>query len=762
MPIQNSSWQHLKAILRHVRLAYSTPMPLRVLLIMMTTTLSLWGVALWSYHAWSVQHHDKQNKQLTSHILNQFQRYETVLLGCKSLHIASEKVTVEEWAQYIYGLEITSNYQAVTDIAIIEFQNQPLDKQTTDTHPDQWQAVVKKRFCFRAHQTADLINFDTTDLIRRKLMQAAQENMIVCLPTISTWQCSDQSSTLILPLYEKDYFDAPNVDRMSRLKGWVAMAVDLETLIELNEQYLMDGEQISLQYISPESIENNHVLLENLQVNLNQSNTFSTHHMAGGVWAVQISNTSSTQSSIVLLLLNSIFAAAVIISLLFSGLLGASISSHQHAMQIIKIKSKALDESEHRTREILDTANEAFFACNFSGHIVDWSKQAQRLFGYRTDQIIGQTISQTILPTTSKQDTTHGGLRKILAGSPEDEGSGQRIELEARDANGRLFPIELSIAPMKTTEGFVFNAFAHDITSRKELQTQLAHAQKLESIGELAAGIAHEINTPTQYVGDNTRFLKDAFEELDQAQTALLQYINETKNDPVSQSPHFQKLLSELESLDLEFLHEEIPSAITQTLDGIQRVAEIVRSMKNFAHPGTETKQLSDLNQAIKSTTVVSRNVWKYVSDLKLDLDPNLPKVNCTPGEINQVILNLIVNAAHAIEDKQKLKGSESMGTIEIRTKHDGENVIIQVIDTGNGIDQTIRERIYDPFTTTKQVGRGTGQGLAIARTVIVDKHQGQISFQTEEGVGTTFTIVLPVDSETNVLSENLDQPVSQ
>ncbi|MFG0251106.1 MAG: ATP-binding protein [Phycisphaeraceae bacterium JB051] len=762
MSKQNSSWLHLKAILRHVRLAYSTPTPLRVLLIMMITTLSLWGTALWGYRVWSQQQNNKQNKQLTTHILNQFQRYETVLLGCKSLYIASDQVTIDEWSQYIYGLEITSNYQAVTDIAIIAFENQSEDAITSNSNPSQWQAVVKKRFSFRDTDENELINFDTTDLIRSKLMQAAQENMILCLPTVSTWRASDQSSTMILPLYEKDFFDVPNADRLSKLKGWIAMAVDLQTLIELNENYLLDGEHVSLAYLSPQAIENNHVLLDDLQFSLNRDKTLSTHHMAGGVWAVQISNTTSAQSSIVLILLNSIFAAAVIISLLFSGLLGASISSHQHAMQIIKIKSNALLESEHRTREILDTANEAFFSCNFSGHIVDWSKQAQRLFGYSTDQIIGQTISQTILPPTSKQDTTHGGLRKILAGSPDSEDSGQRIELEARDSNGRLFPIELSIAPMKTNEGFVFNAFAHDIRSRKELQTQLAHAQKLESIGELAAGIAHEINTPTQYVGDNTRFLKDAFDELDQAQKALIQFINDTQNQPVAQTPQYKKLTEEIQALDLEFLHEEIPSAISQTLDGIQRVAEIVRSMKNFAHPGTETKQLSDLNHCIQSTTVVSRNVWKYVSNLNLDLDRNLPKINCTPGEINQVILNLIVNAAHAIEDKQKSTGNEAMGTIEVRTKLDHENVIIEVSDTGNGIPQSIRERVYDPFTTTKQVGRGTGQGLAIARTVIVDKHQGQISFQTEDGVGTTFSIVLPIDSEADALEGERNQAVSK
>lgn len=737
-----SSWAHLKAILRHVGLAYSTPMPRRILILLVLTTLSFWCVAYWQYSNWAAQQDSLQNQQLTFQILSQFQRYETILLGCNSFFNASENVTKDEWEQYVSGLNIRENYGALTDIAVLRYQQIPVLDQNS---PDNWMATVDKRFSFNSKHEGDITRFDTSDLIRHKLLESAKDNKIVCLSSISAWLCTTKSTTLLLPLFKStgENENTP-LASMQNLYGWIAIAMDLDMLLKINKETSNWQEEITLTHVDKDLLVNDHISLENLQKNMNSRNSQSTHHLAGGVWAIHITNHRTAQSKIVLLLLAGILLAGLTISLLISGLLGASISSHQHAMQIIAIKSKALFESEKRTREILDSANEAFFSCNFTGHIIDWSKQSQKLFGYSKDQIIGRTLTQTILPNTELHDATHGGLRQILTATE----SGQRFELTARHADGKQFPVELSISPMHTSDGFVFNAFIHDITARKALQTQLSHAQKLESIGELAAGIAHEINTPTQYVGDNTRFLKDAFAELDQVQTAIIQYVNSFDAKTKPDTPQFKQLTDTLSSLDMEFLHEEIPTAIEQTLDGINRVAEIVRSMKNFAHPGTENKQLSDLNQAIKSTTVVCRNVWKYVSDLTLELADDLPLVNCTPGEINQVILNLIVNAAHAIEDKQKATGDETKGTITIRTRHDKDTVCIEVMDTGNGIPQSIRERIYDPFTTTKQVGRGTGQGLAIAHTVIVDKHQGKISFTTQEGVGTTFTIVLPIDGD--------------
>ena len=195
---------------------------------------------------------------------------------------------------------------------------------------------------------------------------------------------------------------------------------------------------------------------------------------------------------------------------------------------------------------------------------------------------------------------------------------------------------------------------------------------------------------------------------------------------------------------DTEYLLEEIPRAIRQSLEGLERVAKIVRSMKEFSHPGGEEMQAIDLNRAIESTLTVSRNEWKYVADVATDFDPQLPMVDCLPGEINQVVLNLIVNAAHAIADKVR-DAAGQRGTITVRTCRDGDWATIAVADTGTGIPLAIQGRVFDPFFTTKEVGRGTGQGLAIAHSVVTDKHGGTIRFESQPGEGTTFFIRLPI-----------------
>ena len=195
---------------------------------------------------------------------------------------------------------------------------------------------------------------------------------------------------------------------------------------------------------------------------------------------------------------------------------------------------------------------------------------------------------------------------------------------------------------------------------------------------------------------------------------------------------------------DLPYLVEEIPRAIEQSLEGVQRVTEIVGAMRDFSHPGSDQKSLVDLNHAINNTVTVSRNEWKYVAEMELDLDPSLPEVLCIPGEINQVLLNIIVNAAHAITDALEQKNLNK-GTISIAThKRDGL-VAIHISDTGAGIPKDIQHRIFDPFFTTKDVGKGTGQGLAIAHRVVTEKHGGFLRFETDQNTGTTFIIELPL-----------------
>lgn len=275
--------------------------------------------------------------------------------------------------------------------------------------------------------------------------------------------------------------------------------------------------------------------------------------------------------------------------------------------------------------------------------------------------------------------------------------------------------------------------------NKPNLQTeQFKQSQHLEAIGQLAAGIAHEINTPTQYVGDNIHFLKGAFADLKQLIGEYDKLAEETKENPL-----YSKIQELKKSLDIDFLLDDIPNAIEQSLEGVGRVSKIVQSMKEFSHPPTTNTIPIDINKAIDSTITISRNEWKYVADMETDFDSDLPMVQCFPGEFNQVILNLIVNAAHAIDD---MNSDSAKGKITISTKSNGDFVEIRVADTGVGIPKKIQSKIFIPFFTTKGVGKGTGQGLSISYSVIVDKHKGSLSFETEEGKGTVFIIRLPLN----------------
>ena len=298
-------------------------------------------------------------------------------------------------------------------------------------------------------------------------------------------------------------------------------------------------------------------------------------------------------------------------------------------------------------------------------------------------------------------------------------------------------------------------AVTRNVTEQKKLEQerqlmdlQLRQAQKMEAVGQLAAGIAHEINTPTQYVGDNTQFLKDAFTNLTAALKSYTELIAAAKQNAMT--PELIKRTEEtLAASDLDYHIEQIPAAINETLEGVARVSKIVRAMKEFSHPGGKEKSAADINRAIDSTTTVARNEWKYVADLVLDLDPNLPAVPCFISEFNQAILNLVVNAAHTIGDAiRDQKGKK--GTITIRTRREGDHAEIRVSDTGKGIPEEHRQRIFEPFFTTKEVGKGTGQGLTVVYGSIVKKHGGTVTFETETGKGTTFILRLPLGPNTS------------
>ena len=306
--------------------------------------------------------------------------------------------------------------------------------------------------------------------------------------------------------------------------------------------------------------------------------------------------------------------------------------------------------------------------------------------------------------------------------------------------SGRVFPVEVTANYLEFDGQEYCFAFVRDLTKRRELEGQLRHAQKLEGVGQLAAGIAHEINTPTQFVTDNLTFLRESWKSTD---NLLRTYRTSIQRSiaalPLDVAEHIEKVEK---SCDLDFVVSEVPRAIDQSLDGAHRIAEIVRAMKEFSHPDSVEKTPADLNKGVLSTITVARNEWKYVADVVTRLDETLPLVVCYPGDINQVVLNLVVNAAHAI--KETIRDGEK-GKITVCTRIRGDFAEISVSDSGAGIPKKIRERVFDPFFTTKEVGKGTGQGLSLAHGVVVKKHGGKIWFETETGRGTTFFIHLPI-----------------
>jgi len=280
-----------------------------------------------------------------------------------------------------------------------------------------------------------------------------------------------------------------------------------------------------------------------------------------------------------------------------------------------------------------------------------------------------------------------------------------------------------------------------DVTDQRRLENELAQAQKLESVGRLAAGVAHEINTPVQFVSDSVSFVREAMDDLSGIVDKYRELRNATEQgaDTAAAAKAVEKAEDDA---DLDYILENAPVALDRARDGLGRVAAIVRSMKEFAHPDRKEMALVDINQAIGSTLVIATTEYKYVADMETEFGP-VPPVNCYAGEINQVILNLIVNAAHAIDDV--VRGTQNKGRIRVITRVLDDQVEISIADTGNGIPVEVRSRIFDPFFTTKEVGRGTGQGLAIAHAVVVDKHGGTLHFETEVGKGTTFYIRLPI-----------------
>jgi PAS domain S-box-containing protein len=389
--------------------------------------------------------------------------------------------------------------------------------------------------------------------------------------------------------------------------------------------------------------------------------------------------------------------------------------------------------------------------------IVYCNKAVADQHGFTRQELIGKPVR--LLAQWVGSDPSY--LADVTAALRAGETYHHEYQVTRRD--GTSFWLGVAIRPIVNTEGRLTHSVGvgADITikrqealKRQELQDKLVAemqerermvielqlAQKLESVGRLAAGIAHEINTPIQYVGDSVHFLRSACEDLNRLLDAFRDAIDGLP--ATVEHRELQRGLAETtQRYDLEFLRAEIPRSFDRIFDGVERVSTIVKAMKEFAHPDLGEQSPADINHALQTTLLVASNEYKYVATVQTQF-AELPEVVCNIGELNQVFLNLIVNAAHAIHDAGKDSGN---GEIKVSTTLMGEEAVIRISDNGCGVPPENLAKLYDPFFTTKEVGRGTGQGLAITHSILVDKHGGEIGVQSEVGVGTEFTLRLPI-----------------
>ena len=407
-----------------------------------------------------------------------------------------------------------------------------------------------------------------------------------------------------------------------------------------------------------------------------------------------------------------------------------------------RLAESMLRESEERWRTLLANSQELVSLADPDGVLTYISPSIARWLGHEPDELIGSDAIHLLHP-----DDIAAFRSAFAAAAADTERRQFPIHHRFKHKDGTWHSLESTLVGLvhDPAVGAVL-VTARDVTDwmmlereRQRLDLQRRVSQRLEAVGQLAAGVAHEINTPMQFVSDSVTFLRESVETL-LSLTNLYRDLLHTE-EPIDQDERRRRTREAEEEADLDYLADRIPGAFDRTVDGIGRVTSIVKAMKRFSHASTVETTPADLNEALETTLAVCRNEYKYVADVELDLG-ELPLVICNVGELNQVFLNLIINAAQAIGEIAD--GSRRRGTIRIVSREQDGDVVIEIADDGPGIPPELQERIYEPFFTTKEIGQGSGQGLAIARTAI-EQHSGSIECASAPGNGTTFTLHIPV-----------------
>ncbi|GAA2582363.1 hypothetical protein GCM10010399_10190 [Dactylosporangium fulvum] len=416
--------------------------------------------------------------------------------------------------------------------------------------------------------------------------------------------------------------------------------------------------------------------------------------------------------------------------------------------EVIGVGLVVIDITERKQAEafrsvVMETMADGLYTLDDQGRVTSVNRAASELLGWTEAELLGRKFHHVVHYQHADGTLFPASLCPMFQAQSEGRPIQGHDEVYTRK-DGSVFPISYSSTPLDSGSGIGGTVVVfRDITELRERQRreiEARHGQRLESLGQLSAGIAHEINTPIQFVGDNIRFLAEAYQEM----LDLLQVYRDCLDPPKGQISWEERskraATAEIEA-DVDYLTAEVPAAVSQSLEGIERVASLVRAMKSFTYKDSKDRSYANLNEALTTTLTVARNEVKYVADVALDLG-ELPDVLCRIGDLNQVFLNLVVNAADA------MAGKDERGVIRVGTRTEGPTAVISIADNGCGIPEHLQQKIFEPFFTTKEVGKGTGQGLPLARAVVVDGHGGTIEVRSTPGEGTEFTVRLPIDGK--------------
>lgn len=406
-------------------------------------------------------------------------------------------------------------------------------------------------------------------------------------------------------------------------------------------------------------------------------------------------------------------------------------------LQIEISKKSKIQKRRDRLITAIESAAESIVITSTRGRIIYVNPAFEKLTGYSRKEAIGNTPS--ILQSGYHDESFYKDIWQTIRSG--HTWSGRFIN---KKKDNTLYHEDSTISPVFDTTGkkiLSYVAVKKDVTKEQQLQTQLKQAQRLEAIGTLAAGMAHEINTPIQYILSNTYFLQDAVQDF-----AAIQNLYQQLTEAAAQTLPTQaaEITAMAKDIDLDFLLSESQEALQQSLEGLNKVADIVKTMKEFADPGdTTSRQRENLNSLIRSATDISQNVWNNVAELHLSLDDSIPEVLVYSSKVKQIIMDMIINSSHALIEKYGMHPEEK-GSITISTQLLENDVVMHITDSGAGIPKVMIPRIFDPFFSTKTVGQGEGQSLAVAHRVIVEEHGGSIEVDSTPQIGTTFIIRFP------------------